>query len=125
MLHPLSTSVKCLKESEDYNFQTCVKTSLAEKVGCRPPWDSWSPASSPLCARVEDMARHEEYDWDLYNFEQKIVLNFTGCKVLTIYIYNIYNLKLCIYKVPCKYREYKLVGEPQGGSTAVMGLQGG
>ena len=92
MLHPLSTSVKCLKESEDYNFQTCVKTSLAEKVGCRPPWDSWSPASSPLCARVEDMARHEEYDWDLYNFEQKIVLNFTGCKVLTIYIYNIYNI---------------------------------
>ena len=72
-----------MKESEDYNFQTCVKTSLAEKVGCRPPWDSWSPASSPLCARVEDMARHEEYDWDLYNFEQKIVLNFTGCKVLS------------------------------------------
>ena len=30
-----------------------------------------------------------------------------------------------LYKVPCKYREYKLVGEPQGGSTAVMGLQGG
>ena len=115
-----------MKESEDYNFQTCVKTSLAEKVGCRPPWDSWSPASSPLCARVEDMARHEEYDWDLYNFEQKIVLNFTGCKVLTIYIYNIYNIyNLCIFKVPCKYREYKLVGEPQGGSTAVMGLQGG
>ena len=89
MLHPLSTSVKCLKESEDYNFQTCVKTSLAEKVGCRPPWDSWSPASSPLCARVEEMARHEEYDWDLYNFEQKIVLNFTGCKVLTTYIYRV------------------------------------
>ena len=61
-----------------------MKTSLAEKVGCRPPWDLWSPASSPLCARVEDMARHEEYDWDLYNFEQKIVLNFTGCKVQSI-----------------------------------------
>ena len=83
-----------MKESEDYNFQTCVKASLAEKIGCRPPWDLWSPASSPLCARVEDMARHEEYDWDLYNFEQKIVLNFTGCKVLTSYIYNLY---LCIY----------------------------
>ena len=104
-----------------------MKTSLAEKVGCRPPWDLWSPASSPLCARVEDMARHEEYDWDLYNFEQKIVLNFTGCKVLTIYIYIQYLQSKSIYlcKVPCKYREYKLVGEPQGGSTAVMGLQGG
>ena len=70
------------------------------------------------------MARHEEYDWDLYNFEQKIVLNFTGCKVLTIYIYLQY-LQSMYLQVPCKYREYKLVGEPQGGSTAVMGLQGG
>ena len=37
------------EEEEDYDFLECVKTSQARMVGCRPPWDIWSPHTIPLC----------------------------------------------------------------------------
>ena len=76
---------------------------IFEQVGCRPPWDSWSPASIAKCDTTEQMDRHEKLDWALYNYEKKIVINSTGCKI------------------PCKYNEYKLAGEPQSGSSAILG----
>ena len=83
---------------------TCVRTSQAEKVGCRPPWDSWSPASIPVCDNIEQLDRHEKLDWALYNYEKKMVINSTSCKI------------------PCKYNEYKSVVEPLTGSSAPMGI---
>ena len=88
--------------SPDYSFNTCVKTALARQVGCRPPWDIWSPGSIPVCTTVEEMAKHETLDWGHFNFEQKVVLNTTGCKI------------------PCNYNEYKIEGEPQSGKKSMV-----
>ena len=90
--------IMLLQESLNYDFQQCVKSSLSEKVGCKPPWDNWSPPSTPVCETVEENAKHEKWDWDFYNFEQKIIINSTQCLI------------------PCNYKEYKLVAEPQGGT---------
>ena len=96
--------IKILQESPDYSFMSCVRTSHSQKVGCRPPWDTaWSPASLPVCDNTGQLAEHESLDWGLYNYEKKVVINSTGCKI------------------PCTYSEYKVVGEPQGGSSAKMG----
>jgi len=92
--------------STNYDFQTCVKNSLAERVGCRPPWDTWSPTSIPVCDTLEKNSEHEQLDWKFFNYEQKIVINSTKCLI------------------PCNYKEYKVVGEPQGGSSTVFGTQG-
>ena len=82
---------------------TCVRTRQAELVGCRPPWDAWSPATLPVCDNTEKLAEHERLDWALYNYERKMVINSTGCQI------------------PCKYKKFQLVGEPQSGSTSKMG----
>ena len=92
------------QESPDYSFMTCVKTSQAQKVGCRPPWDIWSPASIPVT--LEENIAHEKFDWKLLNYEKKIVINSTNCLI------------------PCKFKEYKLVGEPTDGNSKIYGPQG-
>ena len=79
------------EEAEDYDFLRCVKTSQARRLGCRPPWDSWSPATIPFCQTVEQLEQHEELDMRFGFSEQKIIVAETGCQV------------------PCQYK----VGEPQ------------
>ena len=64
---------------EEYSFIRCVKTSQASQVGCRPPWDLWSPPDLPLCGNMEQLSQHEELDWKNFNYEQKIIVNNTGC----------------------------------------------
>ena len=91
------------EENPSYDYITCVKNSQARDVGCRPAWDHWSDPSIPVCTNMEDLVQHEALDWGIYNFEQKIVENKTGCKV------------------PCKYKEFAIAGEPQGGSASPMG----
>ena len=41
--HLLNRPEQPCEEKEDYDFLECVKTSQARMVGCRPPWDIWSP----------------------------------------------------------------------------------
>ena len=55
--------------------------SQARRVGCRPPWDSWSPQDIQLCQTVEQLQQHENLDWLDINYEQKMIINNTGCKV--------------------------------------------
>ena len=90
------------EEEEDYDFLKCVKTSQARRVGCRPPWDSWSPPTIPLCQTMEELQHHERLDWADVNLEQKMIVNNTGCQL------------------PCHYREYQVAGEPQGGPAPPM-----
>ena len=47
--HLLNRPEKPCEEAENYNFLECVKTSQAKSLGCRPPWDIWSPHSIPAC----------------------------------------------------------------------------
>ena len=78
------------EEEEDYDFLQCVKTSQARMVGCRPPWDSWSPHTIPLCQTVDQLDQHEMIDAEFGAEEQKTILAKTGCRI------------------PCKYK----VGPP-------------
>ena len=66
---------------EDYNFLECVKTSQARMVGCRPPWDIWSPPSIPLCQTMHQLHIHEKIDLKYYSLERKRIVQSTGCKV--------------------------------------------
>ena len=34
--------------SPEYSFISCVKSSVARRVGCRPAWDLWTPDVIPL-----------------------------------------------------------------------------
>ena len=69
------------EEAEEYDFLECVKTSQARRVGCRPPWDSWSPQDIPLCQTMDQLKEHEDLDWLDINYEQKMIINNTGCLV--------------------------------------------
>ena len=83
-----------------------MKTSLARQIGCRPPWDIWSPSSIPLCDTVEKIYEYEQLDYYYLIYEQKIVLNLTNCLI------------------PCTYKEYKMVEEPQAGPATFLGPKG-
>ena len=92
-----------MKESPSYDFQACVKTSLARQIGCRPPWDSWSPSSIPVCDNLDDNIRHEEWDKKIFDSEKRIIMEGTTCLI------------------PCHYKEYKIVGNSPEGSTETLG----
>ena len=79
--HLLNRPEQPCEEKEDYDFLKCVKTSQAESVGCRPPWDIWSPDTIPLCQTVVQLQQHERLDWLDINYEQKMIINNTGCLV--------------------------------------------
>ena len=79
--HLLNRPEQPCEEKEDYDFLECVKTSQAKSVGCRPPWDIWSPATIPLCQTVVQLQQHERLDWLDINYEQKMIINNTGCLV--------------------------------------------
>ena len=70
------------EEEEDYDFLECVKTSQARMVGCRPPWDIWSPPTIPLCETMDQFQHHEQLDTSyLHNSEQQLIVNKTGCQI--------------------------------------------
>ena len=41
-------------ENDQYTFTTCVKESLARKVGCRPSWDVWSDQTIRNCTDIKE-----------------------------------------------------------------------
>ena len=79
--HLLNRPEQPCEEEEDYDFLSCVKTSQARRVGCRPPWDSWSPHSIPLCQRLEQLQLYERLDLTYMDQELAIMLNTSGCQV--------------------------------------------
>ena len=62
--HLLNRPEKPCEEEEDYDFLECVKTSQARMVGCRPPWDIWSPHTIPLCQTMDQLQQYEKIDTD-------------------------------------------------------------
>ena len=97
--HLLNRPEQPCEEGEDYDFLQCVKTSQARRVGCRPPWDIWSPHTLPLCQTVEELEEHERLDQITSQSEQETILRTSGCLA------------------PCRYQEYKTAGEPRTGPT--------
>ena len=89
---------------EDYDFLQCVKTSQARSVGCRPPWDSWSPHTIPLCQTMEQLQHYEMLDTKYMILEKKLIVNQTGCLV------------------PCKYKVRRpLIGHNPSRYCALIG----
>ena len=86
----------CEEEEEDYDFLQCVKTSQARMVGCRPPWDSWSPHTIPLCQTMDQLDQHEKLDMTFFYTRQKKIVKDFGCRIP------------CTYKV-CEVLEYQLI----------------
>ena len=79
-----------------------MKTSQARKVGCRPGWETWSDESLPICSDMENLKRHEQMDWEIFNEERKIIVNKTGCKA------------------PCTFKKFAVVGQ-QAGNADILG----
>ena len=94
--HLLNRPEQPCEEEEDYDFLACVKTSQARRVGCRPPWDSWSPHTIPLCQTMEQLDQHEKLDMTFFYTRQKKIVKDFGCRIP------------CTYKV-CEALEYQLI----------------
>ena len=71
-----------------YVFISCIKSHFAKKVGCKPPWDSWSPDSFPVCNSLEQLSMHENLDFLYLQYDKVTLLNESGCFV------------------PCNFKEY-------------------
>ena len=70
------------EEAEDYDLLGCLKTSQARRVGCRPPWDIWSPPTIPLCQTMDQLQQYEKMDMSLFKMKRKNeFLRITDCKV--------------------------------------------
>lgn len=79
--HLLNRPEQPCEEEEDYDFLQCVKTSQAREVGCRPPWDIWSPHTISPCQTMEQLKEYEKIDFDLFGIgKKKTLVMRTGCK---------------------------------------------
>ena len=79
--HLLNRPEQPCEEAEDYDFLQCLKTNQAEIVGCRPPWDSWSPHTIPLCQTMEQLQHYERLDMTYLHQELPLMINSSGCQV--------------------------------------------
>ena len=87
------------QEESNYDFLSCFKRSVAKEIGCKLPWDVWNQKSIPVCDTFDQINNHLLWDRFGFHFEQKTLIERTGCLV------------------PCKYREYNIVTDPQRGSS--------
>ena len=69
------------EEAEDYDLLGCLKTNQARRVGCRPPWDIWSPNTIPLCQTMDQLDKYEKLDVGFTYVRQKKIFNEFGCKI--------------------------------------------
>ena len=79
------------EEAGDYSFNTCVRESLAEQIGCRRPWDRWSRQDRAICTERDQFMQFDMQYTTLQITEIEEIERSTGC------------LK------PCTYNEYKIV----------------
>ena len=79
------------EEDPFYSFTVCIKEKLSKKIGCRLPWDKWSPQERPVCTSEEQFNLFELLYSSLLNAEAEVITERTGCKI------------------PCNYKEYKFV----------------
>ena len=82
------------KQNSDYSFSDCVKKFIAEKIGCRSPWDSFGGFEN--CTTVNQLIQFEAENEKIQGLEQRETTEYTGCPL------------------PCQYQEFSLVGSPGG-----------
>jgi hypothetical protein len=80
-------------DDPDYDFQLCVRKSLVRKIGCKLPCDLWISDLFPVCSKIDYLGKFSWEYANIANKELKIIVRRTECPK------------------PCRYKEYKLVGE--------------
>ena len=82
------------EDSTTYSLTRCIRSNFSLKIGCRPPWDTYSHNDIPLCRNMEQLGRFEQEFFELSLVDQDNIQNKTGCHL------------------PCRYRQYKVAEEP-------------
>ena len=76
-------------EGPSHSFTTCVKENLAERFGCRMPWDLWSNQDRAVCTTRDAFRQLETLYKTLRHADVDKIVATTGCIQ------------------PCTYNEYK------------------
>ena len=71
---------------------------MARRFGCILPWDFWSTEDLPVCSKIKALKHFHLAYFRLTWKDLKGILEYTGCGK------------------PCKYNEYKIVGEDKAQS---------
>ena len=81
---------------KDYSFRSCVRNSLAEKVGCRLPWPALESYVDlmPICQNLSQFLQFESLYAQIEEMSTRSIENLTKCWR------------------PCQYKEYRMVGGP-------------
>ena len=79
---------------KSYSYNQCVKTNLAQKIGCKNPFDGLKDILNVPSCNTEDLSAHWAANFDIYSANQQKLFNITGCEI------------------PCNYIHYSVVGTP-------------
>ena len=83
-------------QDTNYSYKSCVKESLAVRVGCQSPWDGSEQLEGVRrCSTTEEVVEYERIYHNLYMGDQQDLMELTGCLL------------------PCTYTQYSLVGSPK------------
>ena len=81
--------------NKKYNFNSCIRRSLANKIGCSYPWESdHATGKSYVCNTTKQIIEYEDMKTLLYWADKEKLHKHTGCQI------------------PCSYNHYSIVGKP-------------
>ena len=85
----LNLDHKPCQDDPKYNFNTCIKETLSQRIGCRLPFDNMSPQS--ICSAASQLRKYNVTYQNLLIEDMHEIVKITGCKR------------------PCTYNEYKFI----------------
>ena len=62
-----------------YDVETCVMRGISKEIGCKAPWDTWSPTSVKVCNTSEDLEKYLNLEKTIMESEKRIIFNITNC----------------------------------------------
>ena len=78
-----------------YDVETCVMRGISKEIGCKAPWDTWSPTSAKVCNLLENLEKYLNMEKKIMESEKRIIFNITNCLGLP-------KMKLILYNDPKK-----------------------
>ena len=85
----LNLDHKPCEDDPKYNFNSCIKETLSQKVGCRFPLDKQAGQEMEMCSNASQYRQYNEIYQNLMTADMQEIVDITGCKK------------------PCTYNEYK------------------
>ena len=85
----LNLNHKPCEDDPKYNFNSCIKETLSQKVGCRFPLDKQGGQEMEMCSTASQYRQYNEIYQNLMTADMQEIVDITGCKK------------------PCTYNEYK------------------